>query len=1172
MSEDATHLLRMLVDPVWYLARNRDVAASGVDPLRHFIDQGLRERRDPNRWFDGRWYTRQYADVAASGAHPLLHYLSEGAALGRDPHPRFDAGWYSDQHPEAAGNPLLFHLQVGAARGWLTERPVAIEEYLPSTRTAFVAPPVTVDVIIPVYRDLALTRRCLRSVLADPDRPNGRIIVIDDCSPEPKLSAWLDRLAKSGAIVLSRNKKNLGFVASVNRGMRHAGDRDVVLLNSDTEVPPGWLRRLQAQAYAAEKIASVSPLSNNATICSYLGFEGGPVPLGMTMPRIDEACRQVNAGRFAAAPTTVGFCMYIRRAALDETGPFDLRTFGKGYGEENDFCLRSAALGWRHHIACDTFVRHEGAASFGAAADGGITRAFKILTERYPDYPARIARFVNDAETEPFRFAVTMALFRASGLPTVLVLSHDLEGGVHRHVRDIVALDMGRANYLVLEPASRGVALSVPALAGHPKLVLAAERWRDVAAVARSAGVTRVHIHHLMGLDLDARALIHELGVQFDVTVHDYFAICPQVTLLPWPAGQYCGEPGPDGCDACIANRPSHGATDILSWRLRWSWQFREAGRVFAPSDDALDRLRRYGVGANGRMVPHEKVTQGPWRLYPKPRSGNRLRIAVLGVLADHKGAQLVASVAMAADPANLEILAIGDTEATFPDAARGRMTIHGPYREGELAGLLAKYRPHVVWFPAPWPETFSFTLSAAIGAGLPIVAGKIGAFSERLAGRPLTWLVDPTPDPEAWLAVFATVADAIGLARSTKVPVWKTGKPLAHTTPIAPAVHRRDRDTGLVDLRREGATAVVVIPETYDDGSYTPCAHIRLLRPLDHPDIGGGLAITVADADAAARYRADVILTQRLAVPSVAAAKALAAHATRTGATLIFDIDDDLLAVPQDHPEAADLASQAGVVEHMIRLADIVRTSTDALAARVAPLARQVRVAGNALDERIWLSGTPGQTDGYGPIRLLCMGTMTHDADFAVIEPALEQIHRQFGDQIQFDLIGFVSGPNVPAWIRRVAPSTHASRSYPGFVHWLTRAAQSLGGWNVGLAPLAATPFNDCKSAIKAMDYAALGLAVLASDVTAYRGSLAGTPKGGLVPNTTDAWYEALSRVIRDATWRRDLAEAAARRWCATGTLASQARAWRDALPRAGRAIPAATAEVDPKRLLSRP
>src|ERR1700678_3195428 len=133
-------LLSLVVDPVWYRARHRDVAASGMDPLRHFIECGLRERRDPNRWFDGAWYARQHPAVAARGAHPLLHYMSDGAKLGRDPHPRFDAGWYVEQHPEAAGNPLLFHLRVGAARGWLTQRPVASEDYLPSSRPPFAAP------------------------------------------------------------------------------------------------------------------------------------------------------------------------------------------------------------------------------------------------------------------------------------------------------------------------------------------------------------------------------------------------------------------------------------------------------------------------------------------------------------------------------------------------------------------------------------------------------------------------------------------------------------------------------------------------------------------------------------------------------------------------------------------------------------------------------------------------------------------------------------------------------------------------------------------------------------------------------------------------------------------------------------------------------------------------
>ena len=602
--------LSLVVDPVWYREHNHDVRESGVFPLHHFIEFGLVEQRDPNAWFDGAWYLRQNTDIAAAGAHPLLHYLSLGAAQGRDPHPRFDAAWYVRQHPEAVGNPLLFHLRVGVRRGWPTGRRIGAADFLPSLSLSLPMPRgVPVDVIVPVYRDMALTKRCLDSLLADSaqvdaGRPEGRIIVIEDESPEPALVTWLIKLARGGAITLLRNPRNLGFVASVNRGMTAAGDHDVALLNSDTEVPSGWLARLQAQAYARPQVASVSPLSNNATICSYPAPGGGPMPEGMTLAGIDAACRAVNAGRFVTAPTTVGFCMYIRRAALDAVGLFDADTFGAGYGEENDFCLRATALGWTHHIACDTFVWHQGGVSFGESAAARVAVATRLLLARHPAYETLVVQHVQHEENAPYRFAMTMALFRASDRPTILLIMHDQEGGVRRHVQALVERDAGQVNYLLLRPTAHGMALSVPALADHPIFDARAERWRDLIRVIWSAGVSRARIHHLMGHDTDIRALLHELDLPFDVVAHDYFAICPQVTLLPWPAGSYCGEPGPEGCDACIASRPSHGATDILSWRLNWSWQFREAETVFTPSVDMLNRLKRYGVGDKAVVTP----------------------------------------------------------------------------------------------------------------------------------------------------------------------------------------------------------------------------------------------------------------------------------------------------------------------------------------------------------------------------------------------------------------------------------------------------------------------------------------------------------------------------------------------------------------------------------------
>ncbi len=319
-----------------------------------------------------------------------------------------------------------------------------------------------------------------------------------------------------------------------------------------------------------------------------------------------------------------------------------------------------------------------------------------------------------------------------------------------------------------------------------------------------------------------------------------------------------------------------------------------------------------------GGVVPHETVTPGPWRLYPRPRSGNRLRVAVLGVLANHKGAQVVASVAMAADPAKLEIQVIGDVEAEFSRRRAEPDDDPRRYHEGELPALLAKYRPHVVWFPASWPETYSFTLSAAIEAGLPIVASEIGAFPERLAGRPLTWLIPPTLDPEAWLTLFESVAVAIrsSAIRESHRPGLRPCTP-ASATWKAPGAAYRTPDVAprwpAWICAAMASPRWLSFPETFEDGSSTPCAHIRLLRPLDHPGCGRwAVGHAGRRRRRVSRYRADVIVTQRHAVPSIAAAEALAAHAKRTGATLIFDLDDDLLTIPPDHPGSRGTGGRA--------------------------------------------------------------------------------------------------------------------------------------------------------------------------------------------------------------------------------------------------------------------
>ena len=77
----------LLFDTDWYRTQYPDVAAAGLDPIRHFFDNGAREGRNPNAYFETSWYVSTNADVAASMMNPFLHYLLYGAREGRKAKP-----------------------------------------------------------------------------------------------------------------------------------------------------------------------------------------------------------------------------------------------------------------------------------------------------------------------------------------------------------------------------------------------------------------------------------------------------------------------------------------------------------------------------------------------------------------------------------------------------------------------------------------------------------------------------------------------------------------------------------------------------------------------------------------------------------------------------------------------------------------------------------------------------------------------------------------------------------------------------------------------------------------------------------------------------------------------------------------------------------------------------
>lgn len=269
-----------------------------------------------------------------------------------------------------------------------------------------------VEIVLPVYGGLDAVRRCLASVLDARCRLPWHLTIIDDASPEPEVGRWLREFAGVHPdVTVLTNARNLGFVATVNLGMRLAGRRDVVLLNSDTEVAGDWLDRLHRAAWSDARVGTVTPFSNNATICSFPAFcEDNALPAGHTTATLDRVFAQAHPGHTIDIPTAVGFCMYIRRDCLDDVGAFDAETFGAGYGEENDFCLRASAHGWRHLHALDVFVYHAGATSFSERRHELQRAALEALRRMHPGYEALIHAFVQRDPARPYRETVASLL------------------------------------------------------------------------------------------------------------------------------------------------------------------------------------------------------------------------------------------------------------------------------------------------------------------------------------------------------------------------------------------------------------------------------------------------------------------------------------------------------------------------------------------------------------------------------------------------------------------------------------------------------------------------------------------------------------------------------------------------------------------------------------------
>jgi GT2 family glycosyltransferase len=605
--------------------------------------------------------------------------------------------------------------------------------------------PSRTAVIVPVYRGLAATLICLRSVLATLS-PHDRLIVVDDASPDPALITAVQDMAAAGALTLLPScpqdpRRNLGFPAAANAGLAAAAGADAVLLNSDTVVHPGWLHALRDAAHAAPDIGTATPLSNDATIFTYPD-PANPAPLAADGAALAALALRVNAGLTVDVPTGHGFCLYIRAACLRQTGLLRAGLFAQGYGEENDFCERAAALGWRHVAAPAVYVGHVGGVSFGPARDHLLRRNAAILARLHPGYHGRVAAFIAADPLAPARRRLDEArLLAGAGTPALLLVSHAGQGGTARIVRERAQAARARGLRPLLLRGRDGITTLSPEDTDTPNLRFALPADQPaLAALLNAARVTEVEIHHLLGHGDGIAALLAGLGAPIDVWVHDYNWICARLALVTGEA-KFCGEPPAETCIACVARwgDAQEVPIDPPALRARSAALLAQARAVVTPSADVSQRIRRH--------FPAAPVREQAWEPDPPARpallrtsAAAILTVAVVGAIGMEKGYDLL--LACARDAASralpLRFAVIGYTIDDTPLLATGHAFATGPFQREEAPGLIAAAGAQLAFLPSVWPETWCFALSDIWDAGLDAAVFDIGtpALRVRRTGR----------------------------------------------------------------------------------------------------------------------------------------------------------------------------------------------------------------------------------------------------------------------------------------------------------------------------------------------------------------------------------------------------------------------------------------------------
>ena len=1024
--------------------------------------------------------------------------------------------------------------------GKVVEKTITITPQPAQVNYDLVAQPIRqISVVVPVFNAADDVEVCIQR-LAEYTPSEVHILFIDDASPDARILDLLKKAANQPNMRYLRNNQNLGFTRTVNRGLTETGDDDVIILNSDARVTPGWVEGMVLAARSRPRIATVTAMSDRAGAFSAprMGNDNA-LPEGLSEIDYARAFRRHSLGLYPSVPTGNGFCMFISRKCMNEIGVLDAEAFPRGYGEENDFCMRATRAGWLNIIDDRTYVFHDRSKSFGDTKSDLMAAGRAIVDSRYPEYKKAISVFSTDEKINMARFRAQAALAACQSQPftplRILFVVSTQTGGTPQTNRDLMQGLSSDVDGWILRCDSSILELS-HMIDGETQVVRSHRLNEAVNPISHrsneyDAVVSQwllgldpdiVHIRHLGWHGLSLPRIVRNLGKKAIFSFHDYYALCPTVKLLD-EQNRFCGGTCTKSDGRCRAELWPEGALPELKdkwvhvWRERFAEALKPCDAFITTSDSARTRILQHipSLPADRFLViPHGRDFKF-CRLSQPPLPGEPLRILVPGNISQAKGLDIIHDLLEEDRAGMLEFHVLG----AIASSERGdhpRLITHGAYQRSDFAEKAGPIRPHIGAILSVWDETYCHTLTELWSVGLPAIAFDYATVADRIRKSGGGWVMGHEDIPALYREILRVGFDQDGRSRIDQALIaWQEGEGTRNTIRVMAASYLaiyRDilRNAPGISGNNTQARVAVVCPASENLQQASISTYVRIWERTRNRIDRDITYIPMTAATLLANLKAGTIsgaIIQNTAIPP--ALWALVHSDLRTTSTpYMLDLDEDFLHVPPERDLTGFYSIYTPILEDMLVNASVVTVSTETLQASMQAFNNNVIFLPNRLSDRLWkgISASPASTMA-GPMHAVYMGTDTHDHDLLMILPALDAVADIYPN---FRLTLITSGEMISTrrnWLTHIEVPKEA-RAYDRFVPWLQNLSKT---FDFGIAPLAQMEFTSGKSALKILDYAALGLPVIASDSDDYRDLAASAPAVQLIENSLEAWREAL-------------------------------------------------------------